>query len=217
VTPRAHLALTVALGLGFAVIATMVATGRPAFDLAVAQWMAAHRVPGGVMVANVISEVGSVVGIVPLGLLCALYLWRRDGWRPVRALAVVAIGASALYGLMNLAFQLPRPPHELRAEDSIGWSFPSGHSTQAVAFWLIVAALLTVGRRLAMRRAATVLALAIIASTGLSRIYLDVHWTTDVLAGLTLGAFWLSLSVLALRRLDSPAARAQGTAPSPGD
>lgn len=171
--------------LAFVAFVVLVDVGRPAVDMEVAQWVAANRSERGIDVAKLISVIGSVVGIVPLALLIAVWLHRRDGWHPVRSLVLGCGGATALYLLVNVIIRSARPPMPLRVMDEVGWSFPSGHATQAVVFWPLVAVLL------GARGWGLVLAVGVALVIGGSRIYLDVHWTTDVASGLVLGIAWL--------------------------
>ena len=169
-----------------------------ALDLDVARWIAAHRDEGGVTLAEMASNGGSVYGIVPLALLIGAWLYRRDGLRPIPWLALAVVGATALYLVFNHAIERARPPTGLRVVVDTAYSFPSGHATQSVAFWLIAAALIGAPYTRRVRMACTTVALVMIALIGGSRIYLGAHWTTDVLGGYALGACWLA-TVLALR------------------
>ena len=177
--------------LVFVVLLVVVATGRPAFDLADARWIAAHRVAAGIPIANAFSIIGSIEGIIPIGIVAISWLVHRDGWRPVGWLVAASAGATLLYVIANVTMTSARPPVPLRVIDSIGWSFPSGHATQSAAFWPMLAMLS--GWRWALAPA-----IAIVALIGASRLYLDVHWTTDVAAGYALGSAWL-FGLLALR------------------
>jgi len=175
----------------FVVIAIVVAEGRAPIDLEVATWMAAHRSASGIAFFRTIAWLGSVAGIVPLGILCAAYLQRRGGWREVGWLFLAMAGATAVYATVMLLFHSDRPPETLRAMDEIGYSFPSGHSCQAVVFWIVAPLLVGVSW-------VRVLGVALLALTALSRVYLGVHWLFDVLGGLCLGAWWTVL-ILAVR------------------
>ncbi|MDQ6712016.1 MAG: phosphatase PAP2 family protein, partial [Candidatus Dormibacteraeota bacterium] len=74
-----------------------------------------------------------------------------------------------------------------------GWAFPSGHATQSIAFYGMLAIVLITwyapNRRLALGIGAALITLVV----GASRLYLGVHWLTDVLGGYALGLAWLSL------------------------
>jgi membrane-associated phospholipid phosphatase len=184
-------ALAAIFALIFVTLVVIVATGRPALDLADAQWIADHRREAFIPIAEALSLTGSVAGLIPLGVLAAVLLWRRDGWPPVGWLVLANAGASILYLIVNLAMASTRPPMPLRVVDSIGWSFPSGHSTQAAVFWPMLAVLSGVRYALAP-------AIGMVCLIGASRLCLDVHWTTDVASGYALGLAWL-FTVLAVR------------------
>jgi undecaprenyl-diphosphatase len=78
-----------------------------------------------------------------------------------------------------------------------GWAYPSGHTTQAVAGWGILALETVAGGRSRHRVPVVVAASVVAGLVGASRVYLGVHWLTDVLGGITLSgtllAFWLAL------------------------
>jgi membrane-associated phospholipid phosphatase len=178
--------------LAFVTLLVIDATGRPALDEVIAEWTAAHRSMNGIAIADAISVSGSIVGLIPLAMLFGFLFWRKQGWQPVKWLAIASVGASSLYFAVNTVMHSARPPLPLRVYDDVGWSFPSGHSTQAIVFWPMLAIL--TGRRWVLAPAIVVVALI-----GGSRIYLDVHWTTDVASGFLLGLAWL-FTVLSLRQ-----------------
>jgi undecaprenyl-diphosphatase len=200
--------LATGCALAFALIFAMVMpAGHPVdLDLAVATWISSHRSPGGIALFEAISFCGSVAGTVPLALVLAGYLARRGGWRQVFWLALTMIGATMVYLAANVPIARPRPALGMRLVEDAAWSFPSGHSTQAIAFWTIAAVLATADRSRGVQIAARTAAALVVVLIGGSRIYLCAHWTTDVAAGFALGASWVAI-VLALRqRYDQPAA-----------
>lgn len=162
-----------------------------AFDETVATWIAAHRSPALVDAANVASLAGSVVSIVPAALAIAYLVHRRRGWHHARWFVLAIAGATAIYLALSYAIGRARPPMGLRLVEDDRWSFPSGHSTQAVVFWFTSAALVATGRPVHVRALAFGGALACALAIGGSRIVLDAHWTTDVCGGFALGTCWL--------------------------
>ena len=141
-----------------------------------------------------VTALGGYPVYVPLTLFVAGYL-ALDRKRGAAVFVLCAIlGATALGVLLKLGFDRPRPdlvPHAVLTYTS---SFPSGHATGAAATYLTLGALLA--RFQARRRMkAYLLTIGVLTtlSVGLSRIYLGVHWPTDVLAGWTLGAGWALL------------------------
>ncbi len=107
--------------------------------------------------------------------------------RAVRAVAVLAVGASTRRLLCDLIAR-PRPPRRYWMATPHGHSFPSKHTTLAA----LALGAGTAAYPRAARRAATALCLA----TGLSRVYLGVHWPSDVASGWLLAAAWLSVADL---------------------
>jgi undecaprenyl-diphosphatase len=199
VTSRAGLVVAAgAVALFAYLLVTVWPAGHPvAFDLAISTWVAAHRFDEATWLARAISTIGSGLVIAPLSLLVAVYVHRRGGWREVRWLAAAMMVGPLLYIGLNELISRPRPPPGLRITEEVAWSFPSGHSTVAVLFWLSFAVLATVDRPRG-RRVAIVGAVVFALATGASRIYLAAHWPTDVLGGLALGTAWLCV-VLAVR------------------
>lgn len=171
---------------------------RVGLDVDVATWIAAHRGENLISAAKAISLAGSVFGIVPLSLAIAWYLQRRDGWHAVRWYAIALGGATVAYLAFNHVFDRDRPPIGLRLLEDTRWSFPSGHSTQAVAFCGMTAILVAARQPLRVQCYALATAMLGVLAIGGSRICLDAHWTTDVLGGFALGACWLAC-VLAWR------------------
>src|SRR2546422_11280796 len=87
---------------------------------------------------------GSKAVLIPLGLLVGgFFLLRKRDWRPLTKLAVALAGAVAAYDIVKPLVARPRPPAADRVISSLsGWAFPSGHATQAVAAWGMLALIL---------------------------------------------------------------------------
>lgn len=123
---------------------------------------------------------------------------------PRAALAVaLAIGGGILLStLLKSGFDRPRP--DLVPHGSIVYtaSFPSGHSMMSATVYLTLGALLArVLKQRLLRVYIVVCAVLLTLLVGVSRVYLGVHWPTDVLAGWTLGALWALLASVAMLRL----------------
>ena len=131
----------------------------------------------------------------------AFLLLQRKAHAALLLLAAVG-GALALSLLLKHGYVRPRPdlvPHGSHVMTS---SFPSGHSMLSAATYLTSGALLArVVPRRRLKALAILVAAAIGGLVGVSRVYLGVHWPTDVLAGWTLGAAWASLCWLLARFL----------------
>jgi undecaprenyl-diphosphatase len=139
-----------------------------------------------------------VLVLVSLGALGYLLLARR--YRAALFASVAVPGGILLSTLMKVGFDRPRP--DLVPHNSLVYttSFPSGHAMMSAVTYLTLAVLL-IRVQPALRLKAYILVLAILLTllVGMSRVYLGVHWPTDVLAGWTAGAAWASLCWLAMR------------------
>jgi undecaprenyl-diphosphatase len=157
---------------------------RAAFDL-----LAPLRGDGGLRVVRVLTEIGSYPVVVAVGVAGAAYAARRGDERGALALAVGVLAIILVVGAAKHGWDRPRP--QGRYYDPGGRSYPSGHSAYAVVW--VSAAMLT-GRR------GFIVAAALVAVTiGIARLYLHVHYLTDVLGGLALGTAVFA-PVLARRR-----------------
>ena len=148
-----------------------------------------------------------VGGVAVLGLLTAAtlgYLWLQ-GMRRAALYVLLAIGGGLLVSLaLKAGFHRPRP--DLISHGSMVYtaSFPSGHSMLSAIVYLTGGAMLAlVHRRRAVRL--YILGCAVLATVlvGVSRVYLGVHWPTDVVAGWAGGAAWAALCWLIARQLQA--------------
>lgn len=122
--------------------------------------------------------------------LC-LYLWyRRDGAHIVVVLISMA-GAGMLDAMLKVIFHRPRPDPFFVAKPST-YSFPSGHALISLCFYGLLAGTFSSGLSKKWQRALMWSAAAfLIAIIGLSRVYLGVHWPSDVLAGYAAALIWM--------------------------
>ncbi|MFI6121998.1 phosphatase PAP2 family protein [Streptomyces sp. NPDC051064] len=204
-TTVAALAGSVGLGalVAFGVLAKfLVDDGAPlAADSGLLAWSVAHRPDTAVALARGLTATGT--GVVPylLAVLAGIVAGRTPGHRMSAAgLAVLCLasGQAVRYGAMTLVAR-PRPPWAAWETHASGWAFPSGHTTTAA----LTAGLLVLAICLRAPRGRTLLALAAGcwgALVGLTRVYLGVHWFTDVIGGWLLGVGWLGLCLCAAAR-----------------
>lgn len=197
----ATLALLIAAlgGMAFLSIAEEVAEGETrAIDLAV---LNALREPGRPqaligpdwlqVMAMDITALGSLAVLSLLILLAFGVLACLRRWGEGLLLLVGAGGGLAISQGLKALFGIERPSLDYRAVEAINASFPSGHAMLSAVVFLTLGAL---GARFAQRKRLKALALgaAVLLSllVGLSRVYLGVHWASDVLAGWSVGAAW---------------------------
>ncbi|GAA4774888.1 hypothetical protein GCM10023200_04200 [Actinomycetospora chlora] len=200
--------LVLAAGVVFALVAADEALA--AADSPVLAWAVAHRTPGLTTTAELVSLIGGTVGTGGLAVVAAVVLFAR-GHRRTAVIWVAGVAAGSLtIRLVKLAVERPRPPVGTRLAVETSASLPSGHSLMAaLGLGLTAAAVgaLAVGSRheRAVRLVAVVVAVVLAGVIGASRVYLGVHWTTDVVAGWLLGAALATTCVTLARVLDARA------------
>lgn len=150
--------------------------------------------------ARVVTWAGSAYLLVPLALIASVMLVRTGLRREALAVAVSLGGAMLISDSVKLLVSRARPPVE-HLQAVTGSSFPSGHTTQASAFWFSLVLLLrTVGAQPRVTRVAAAFALLIVLAVAASRVYLGVHYPSDVVAGALLGTTWAVYVSCCLRR-----------------
>jgi undecaprenyl-diphosphatase len=146
---------------------------------------------------RILSALGSASVVVFTVAAIALWALRRGERRAAAILVALGIVTEALNLALKLTFQRTRPSLFVEIVTLHSYSFPSGHSMSAAAVYgmcAIVAARLRPSAARSLAIATPVLALLI----GVSRVFLGVHWPTDVLAGFCAGAILLLMGVFSL-------------------
>ena len=154
--------------------------------------------------ARDVTALGGVPVLTLLTVITSGFLF-LDGKRHMAAFVVICVvGGGLVSTILKDVFQRPRPdlvPHMAYASAS---SFPSGHSMLSAVTYLTLGALLSRSEQRRRLRAYWMLLAALITFlVGVSRIYLGVHWPTDVLAGWTAGATWALFCWLLARQLQN--------------
>lgn len=180
------------------VLLTLIVTGHDGAplsgDTAITSWCLAHRPDVALALARGVTYTGT--GVVPYALVvvAGLVLGRtaRERVRTVTAcVCCLAVAQAVRFAVMSLVAR-PRPPMADWATHASGWSFPSGHTTtSAVTGGLLVLAVLARAPR--CERTLVLLSVGWAVLVGLSRVYLGVHWFSDVLGGWLFAICWLSL------------------------
>lgn len=171
-------------------------------DDVVHAWFQSHRVPWATQVMLWLTWLHGTAGLLAMGALLALVIWRSGdkGWIP--ALAVALPGAMLLNVAIKHVVQRARPVVEQPLLVLDTYSFPSGHAAGTAALYTFAAAWLLArlaGKPVAWRAAGVAAAVFMAVWVSISRLYLGVHFVSDVLAGMLLGLLW-TLACLAARR-----------------
>ncbi|NMI00824.1 phosphatase PAP2 family protein [Pseudonocardia acidicola] len=190
----AAMVLVLAVVAAFVIRAGLTGTGPGAADGAVLDWFLAHRSAGWTAVAVVVTNVGSTLAMAAVAVVVGIALWLRGR----RADAVFLVGvmavASAVFRLLKMSFDRPRPPAIDRLVNETNESMPSGHATMSVAVIGALVAVFWAGRTVVARVAMVAAAALWVLAVGVTRMYLGVHWFSDVLAGWFVGAAVLAVA-----------------------
>lgn len=182
----------------FAALGEDIASGEPLrFDRSILEWLHAQATPALDQVMLFITNIGGEIGLTALiaVLLLGLSLLRR--WRDA-FFVFLAVGGSEAFNLMLKAlFGRPRPSLWTSISPETSFSFPSGHATGSVA---LAAALLVLLWSTRWRVPALLIGALFGTLVSLSRLYLGVHYPSDVLAGAAASLAWVTLLILTLRR-----------------
>lgn len=165
-------------------------------DQAVTAWLQAHGTEFGESIFVGISFLGAQV-LATLLLVVAIALVVRRDWRQLVVLAVTCGGGALLNVALKQAFHRTRP--SFASEFAMtSWSFPSGHAMDSLIGYGLFAYLLSV-RFPRARKLILVAAAVLVVLIGYARIYLGVHYLSDVVAGYAAGLIWLSVCITGYR------------------
>ena len=184
-----------AVAFGFLLWGVLAHSGLTIEDPAFATFVAGHRLAWLTPVMELVTWLGSSFFIVPFGIAVGGYLWlRRRTWEPLVMTAAAFLGSAGLYDIVKPAVARARPPAALQVGGAdVGNAFPSGHATQTISFYGMLAVVLIICYPSRRRWPLVIGAALVTLVVGASRLYLGVHWLTDVLGGYALGLAWLSL------------------------
>lgn len=165
------------------------------FDQAIRGWVHQFASPGMTTFMKIVSMMGAQ--ILAAELLIAFLVFARLRWkRAAFWLAIAMIGALVLEASLKYAYHRIRPQAYFVPEPA-SYSFPSGHSLTSFCFYGVLAGLLTDRiKSLPWRIAIWTVAALLIILIGLSRIYLGVHYPSDVLAGYLAATVWVGTIIV---------------------
>ena len=206
---RAELALRLGVGALFLIAAAwlfgaiaedVVTSDRlTLLDVDVARWLRAHATPELTRWMLLVTDLHSTVAVSSYAAAVGLaFAWRRQ-WRHLATVFVCVAGGLTLNVLMKVAFHRARPVLDDPLLTLASYSFPSGHvAGSTLMYGLIVAWTFTQTRRPLVRAAVAIAAAAAIALVAFTRMYLGVHYLSDVAAAFAEGVAWLALCLSAL-------------------
>lgn len=187
----------------FIFVARMVLKKRNGFDVWADNFITRYINDGNTELMQFFSLMGDHRFLIPanLVLICYFLFIKKHRWYSIKV-PTVAISGVILMFLLKFIFQRERPLTPL-LEPARGLSFPSGHSLMSFTFYglLIYLVWKNVKSKLWTSVLVTLL-LVMILCIGISRVYLEVHYATDVIAGFSMGLMWLVLSIYILDKME---------------
>lgn len=193
-------AIAIAGTLAFAELGEYVRSGATqTFDVAVLQWLGAHHTKLLTAAAVELTYLGTGTVVLMIVGVAALFLWHTEHKHSARLLLAAVAGNILLNGALKLVFHRPRPSVFAWQTVAVSSSFPSGHAMSATVCYGTVAYLVARLQKHHWARVLTLTAavLLIILICG-TRLYLGVHYPSDVLAGILVGLAWASFCMATL-------------------
>jgi undecaprenyl-diphosphatase len=189
--------------VAFLVLASHVQSGQTqAFDDAVIRWMGAHHTNGLDAIMIEVTALGTGTVVLMIVAVSGLFLVLTSHKYSAILLLASAAGGIVLNGVLKIGFNRPRPAIFLPEVHTVSSSFPSGHAMSAAIVYSTVAYL---AARLHKRRWARWLVMSaafiVIALIAVSRLYLGVHYPSDVVAGLAIGLAWAGFCMATLEAI----------------
>jgi membrane-associated phospholipid phosphatase len=183
----------------FGWMAEDLAEGDTTVDDRLAAWLHEHASSGWTTFFENVTRLGNVSTLAVVAVLAAAVLWRKRWTAELQLLVLAAVGAEIITTGLKLGFQRDRPFFSDPLATEHTYSFPSGHASVSLAVYGTLGFI--AARHLGNRRAQiAVLAAAavLILLIGFSRLYLGVHFLSDVIAGYSIGIAWVALCVVLL-------------------
>jgi len=165
-----------------------------AFDETILLWVNQFSSPMLDQVMLTGTRLGDPDIVVPLTCIGVVWLWWRWRWQIAAIFAITCVGGAVLSTGLKMLFGKERPELWSQMITETSYSFPSGHALGSIVLYGALAYLLA-QRFQSQKWLVYGVAALLIGSIGFSRIYLGVHWPTDVAAGYSIGFLWLSLNI----------------------
>jgi undecaprenyl-diphosphatase len=159
-----------------------------------------------------LSKAGGPLGMSALTILLFALFYQRKRYLDGVILLLVMLGGLTLTFVLKDFFRIPRPALFISIMPEKGFSFPSGHSLNSVCLYGYLAALHVLENPKALRRWLAAAGICVIpAAIMWSRLYLGVHWLSDVAAGTLIAVFWLAMCLMLRRRYLARAGKAHSS------
>jgi membrane-associated phospholipid phosphatase len=186
--------------LGFLIV-TIFRENFHSVDVAINLWIPSIQSSAPMFFAQVIALIFDTTSLVIISLAIAGFLFLKN-YKAHGLLLLVAMGSDALIvSVLKTLEHVARPPNQIFLDN--GFSYPSGHSAGCIVFGGVLAYF--AWRHWQNKSSRIVISMGlgmVVGVVGFDRIYLNVHWLTDVFGGWLLGAFWLLFAILIFRQFN---------------
>jgi membrane-associated phospholipid phosphatase len=167
-------------------------------DAGMHDWAVSHRTAGATQFFIAMTIIGGPVGLAVIVLAVTVVLLIRKRYRWVAYLLVTCGGGALLNLELKRYFARARPAVAEMLRLAHGYSFPSGHAMgSTVTFGALAYLAFRITKTWRVKAACIALAITLIASVALSRVYLGAHWISDVGAGVAAGTVWVAATTVA--------------------
>jgi len=178
------------------------------FDEAVIRWMGAHRSPLLDRAMIELTALGTGVTVLMIVVIAGLFLTLTQHKYSAILLLVATTGGLVLNGVLKLGFERPRPTIFIPVVHTVSSSFPSGHAmSSAIVYGTVAYLAARLHRRRWARWLVMMFALFLIVLISFSRMYLGVHYPSDVVAGVLIGFAWAGFCMATLEAIQRFALR----------
>lgn len=164
-------------------------------DAIVESWFHTHATATGLAVFNGVTQLGSPVSVAVVAAVVALYLWRVGAHLLLWAWLGTNAGGAVVEYVLKATVHRTRPQYAAAYLHGHSYSFPSGHTMGSTVCYFLLAYLISShpGVTVRARRVVSAAAVLLVGAIGFSRLYLGVHYPSDVLGGCMAGLAWLAL------------------------
>lgn len=170
------------------------------FDRPVMMWLHGAATSWLTAAMEVVTQLGGLVLVAVVATVAAVVLWRRGTRRNATLLAAAVIGSTLLNSALKAIFRRSRPDFWEHLVTENSYSFPSGH---AMATMALTAAVVVLAWRTKWKWASVAIGALYIMAVGVSRMYLGVHYPSDILAGWSVSVMWVVIVVIVLGRVQA--------------
>lgn len=205
----AGLVIAIAGTGAFVKIASEVREGETqSFDESVIHWMGAHHSPTLDAIAVEVTALGTGTVVLMIVVVAGLFLTLTQHKYSAILLIAATGGGLVLNGVLKLGFNRPRPSIFIPTVETVSSSFPSGHAmSSAIVYGTVAYLAARLHRRRWARWLVMTFAFFVIALISLSRMYLGVHYPSDVVAGVIIGLAWAGFCMATLEAIQRFALR----------